>query len=107
MAQELFTLKVQRVDDLARMYIVEYKGKLYRVHMVPEQVVKGNPGEIVCTVQKSGKNYIIAQDMPTLLRRHYKEGDEVTYRIDKITSSYYLLTDDLGYHTYLENKTAM
>ncbi len=104
MAQELFTLKVQRVDDLARMYIVEYKEKLYRVHMVPEQVGKGNPGEIVCTVQKSGKNYIIAQDMPTLLRRHYKEGDEVTYRIDKITSSYYLLTDDLGYHTYLENK---
>lgn len=104
MSQELTTLKVQRVDDLAKMYIVEYEGKLYRVHMVPEQVGKGNPGEIVCTIQKSGNSYIIAQDMPTLLRRHYKEGDEVTYRIEKITSSYYFLTDELGYHTYLDNK---
>lgn len=104
MSQELTTLKVQRVDDLAKMYIVEYEGKLYRVHMVPEQVGKGNPGEIVCTIQKSGNYYIIAQDMPTLLRRHYKEGDEVTYRIEKITNSYYFLVDDLGYHTYLQNK---
>lgn len=40
MSQELTTLKVQRVDDLAKTYIVEYEGKLYRVHMVPEQVGK-------------------------------------------------------------------
>lgn len=104
MAQELISLKVQRVDDLAKTYIVEYEGKLYRVHMVPEQIGKGNPGEIVCTIQKSGNSFVIAQDMPTLLRRHYSEGDEVTYRIEKVTPAYYFLKDDLGYHTYLENK---
>ena len=40
MAQQLHNLKVVRVDDMAKTYIVEYETKLYRVHMVPEQVEK-------------------------------------------------------------------
>ena len=104
MSQELITLQVARVDDLAKTYVVKYEEKLYRVHMVPEQIGKGNPGEIVCTVEKSGNYNVIAQDLETLLRRHYKEGDEVMYRIEKVTSSYYFLRDELGYHTYLDNK---
>ena len=60
MSQELITLKVARVDDLAKTYVVKYEDKLYRVHMVPEQIGKGNPGEIVCTVEKSGNYNVIA-----------------------------------------------
>lgn len=101
---ELVTLKVARVDDLSKRYVVKYEDKLYRVQMMPEQLGKGNPGEIVCRVQK-GKNYnVITQDIETLMRRHYKEGDEVVYTIEKITMSYYYLKDSLGYHTYLERK---
>ena len=44
MSKQLHTLKVVRVDDMAKTYIVEYEDKLYRVHMVPEQIGKGNPG---------------------------------------------------------------
>lgn len=104
MAQQLHTLKVVRVDDMAKTYVVEYETKLYRVHMVPEQVGKGNPGEIVCTIEKSKNSNIITQDMETLLRRHYKEGDEVMYRIEKVTNLNYFLKDQYGYSTYLDSK---
>ena len=103
MAEKL-TLKVQRVDELSKMYIVEYEEKLIRVHMVQEQVGKGNPGEIVCRIEKSENNCYITQDVQTLLRRHYTEGDEVMYRIEKTTPKFYLLKDDLGYQTYLDKK---
>ena len=101
---EILTLKVQRVDELSKIYIVEYEEKLIRVHMVQEQVGKGNPGEIVCRIEKSENYCYITQDMQTLLRRHYKEGDEVMYRIEKTTPTFYLLKDDLGYQTYLDKK---
>lgn len=104
MKEQLYTLKVARVDELAKTYVVEYEDKMYRVHMVPEQLGKGNPGEIVCTIEKSQNSYIITQDMETLLRRHYQEGDEVVYRIEKVTSSYYFLKDEYGYSTYLGTK---
>ena len=42
---ELVTLKVARVDDLSKRYVVKYEDKLYRVQMMPEQLGKGNPGE--------------------------------------------------------------
>lgn len=102
---EILTLKVQRVDELSKIYIVEYEEKLIRVHMVQEQVGKGNPGEIVCRIEKSENYCYITQDMQTLLRRHYKEGDEVMYRIEKTTPTFYLLKDDLGYQTYLDKNT--
>ena len=101
---EILTLKVQRVDELSKIYIVEYEEKLIRVHMVQEQVGKGNPGEIVCRIEKSENYCYITQDMQTLLRRHYKEGDEVMYRIEKTTPTFYLLKDNLGYQTYLDKK---
>ena len=104
MSKQLHTLKVVRVDDMAKTYIVEYEDKLYRVHMVPEQIGKGNPGEIVCTIEKSKNSNIITQDMETLLRRHYKEGDEVMYRIEKVTNLNYFLKDQYGYSTYLDSK---
>lgn len=104
MKQESFPIKVSRVDDLAKVYIVEYEGKIYRIHMVSEQIGKGNPGEIVCTIEKTQNSVIITQDMETLLRRHYKEGDEVVYRIERVTNSYYFLKDEFGYTTYLDSK---
>jgi len=104
MTKQLHTLKVVRVDEMAKTYIVEYETKIYRVHMVPEQVGKENPGEIVCTIEKSKNSYIITQDMETLLRRHYKEGDEVMYRIEKVTNLNYFLKDQYGYSTYLDSK---
>lgn len=73
--------------------------------MVPEQVGNGTPEEIVCSIQPTEYGgYTIAQDMPTLLRKHYKEGDEVTYRIERVTENYYFLKDDLGYSTTLDKR---
>lgn len=102
--KQLQHLKVARVDDMAKTYIVEYENKMYRVHMVPEQIGKGNPGEITCTIERSQNNCIITQDMETLLRQHYSEGDEVNYKIEKVTNTYYYLKDKYGYTTYLDNK---
>ncbi len=104
MGKQLYSLKVARVDELAKTYVVEYKGKFFRIHMVSEQIGKGNPGEIVCTIEETGNSIIITQDMETLLRRHYKEGDEVVYRIEKVAPSFYLLKDEFGYTTYLDAK---
>lgn len=100
----IVNLKVVRMDRLSKFYIVEYESKLYKVHMMPEQLNMECPDEITCSVHKSKNNYIISQDLETLLRRHYKEGDEVVYTISSTTQLFYFLKDEYGYHTYLDKK---
>lgn len=104
MKREKHILKVVRCDEPAKMFVVEFEDHQYRVHMVAEQIGKGNPGEILCEVKRDDNWVYITQDMEALLRNHYKEGDEVTYRIEKVAGSFYYLCDQYGYHTYLDKK---
>lgn len=103
MAQETIELSVKRVDDMNKQYVAECNGRQVRVRMMPEQVGRGNPGTIVCTaVQDPSGKLLVRQDLETLLRRHYKEGDEVDYTVKKVGSgSNFELVDGYGYRARL------
>lgn len=104
---ETLQLRVSRADSKSRKFYVEYKDRQWPVKMVPEQYDENAPETLACVVTVDSDGTHIEQDIPTLIRRHYSEGDEQVMELTRVTSEVYELTDAWGYRAVAEKQVVL
>ena len=95
--------KVLRVDEESHKFIIEVDDKIYQVAQIAFQRRLPMPEYLYCIMISThvGKVFI-NQNIERLMRRHYKENDEVIFKIKLTLGEYYQLEDELGFSAMLK-----
>ena len=95
--------KVLRIDEEEHKFIIEVDNKIYKVPQIAFQRSLPMPEYIDCLMVSThvGKVYI-NQNIERLMRRHYKENDEVNFKIKLTLGEYYQLEDEFGFSAMLK-----
>ena len=98
--------KVLRIDEEEHKFIIEQDGRIYKVSQLAYQRKQRMPKYLECImiVTSRGGTYI-AQNIERLMRRHYKENDEVNFKIKMTLSEYYQLEDEFGFTAMMSRET--
>ena len=98
--------KVLRVDEEDHKFVIEVENKIYKVPQVEFQRRQPMPKTINCLLITThlGKVFI-AQNIEHLMRKHYKENDEVDFKIKMAAGEYYHLEDEYGFTAMLKKDT--
>ena len=86
--------KVLRIDDEEHKFIIEVDNKIYKVAQIAFQRRQPMPEYLDCLMITThvGKVFIL-QNIERLMRSHYKENDEVDFKIKLTMGDYYQLED--------------
>ncbi len=79
-------------------YYVEYNGSIWPVIQVPEQYDALTPKDIDCILVAEKLGSHLEQHIPTLIRRHYHEGQEQMFIVKSINNDKCTLVDIWGYN---------
>ena len=95
--------KVLRVDEEEHKFIIEVENKIYQVAQIAFQRRLPMPEYLDCIMISThvGKVFI-NQNIELLMRRHYKENDEVVFKIKLTLGEYYQLEDEFGFSAMLK-----
>lgn len=95
--------KVLRIDDEEHKFIIEVEDKIYKVPQIAFQRRQPMPEFIDCLMITThvGKVFI-QQNIEKLMRSHYKENDEVNFKIKLTMGEYYQLEDEFGFSAMLK-----
>lgn len=99
---ESVKVKVVRVDQQSRRFIVEYNGSQWSVKQVPEQFDANPPEFINCVIKATATGTILEQDYVSLIKKHYDVGQEQVFEIVRSTQDSYELVDSWGYTAYAD-----
>ena len=74
--------KVLRVDEEEHKFVIEVENRIYKVAQIDFQRRQPAPERLHCVMITThlGKVFI-AQNIEHLMRKHYKENDEVNFKI--------------------------
>ena len=98
--------KVLRPDDDEHKFIIEVENKIYKVAQLAYQRRQPTPEYLDCLMISThvGKVFI-SQNIELLMRQHYKENDEVNFKIKLTLGEYYQLEDEYGFTAMLKRDT--
>ena len=98
--------KVLRIDEEEHKFIIEVENKIYKVAQLAYQRKLPMPEYLDCLMISThvGKVFI-NQNIERLMRRHYKENDEVVFKIKLTLGEYYQLEDEFGFTAMLKRDT--
>ena len=100
--------KVLRVDEEEHKFVIEVKDRIYKVAQVDFQRRQPAPETLNCLMITThlGKVFI-AQDIEHLMRKNYKENDEVNFKIKMALGNFYHLEDEFGFTAMLKRDTVI
>lgn len=100
--------KVQRVDEEEHKFVIEVEDRIYKVAQVDFQRRQPAPETLNCLMITThlGKVFI-AQDIEHLMRKNYKENDEVNFKIKMALGNFYHLEDEFGFTAMLKRDTVI
>ncbi len=98
--------KVLRVDEEEHKFIIEVEDRIYKVAQIAFQRRQPMPEYLDCLMITThlGKVFII-QNIERLMRKQYKENDEVNFKIKLTLGEYYQLEDEFGFTAMLKRDT--
>ena len=84
--------KVLRVDEEEHKFVIEVENRIYKVAQIDFQRRQPAPERLNCVMITThlGKVFI-AQNIEHLMRKHYKENDEVNFKIKMALGNFYHL----------------
>lgn len=94
----LIEVKVVRTDESSHEFIVEYDDRFYRVPQQPFQREREQPQVLKCYVEETpqgGRH--LRQDLESLIRKFYTEGDDAEFRIQRAIGNYYIVEESHGF----------
>ena len=100
--------KVLRVDKEEHKFVIEVEDRIYKVAQVDFQRRQPAPETLNCLMITThlGKVFI-AQDIEHLMRKNYKENDEVNFKIKMALGNFYHLEDEFGFTAMLKRDTVI
>ena len=100
--------KVLRVDEEEHKFVIEVEDRIYKVAQVDFQRRQPAPETLNCLMITThlGKVFI-AQDIEHLMRKNYKENDEVNFKIKMALGNFYHLEDEFGFTAMLKRDTVI
>ena len=95
--------KVLRVDEEEHKFVIEVENRIYKVAQIDFQRRQPAPERLNCVMITThlGKVFI-AQNIEHLMRKHYKENDEVNFKIKMALGNFYHLEDEFGFTAMLK-----
>ena len=98
--------KVLRIDEEEHKFVIEVEGRIFKVAQVDFQKRQPMPQTIdfLMTVTHLGKVFV-SQNVERLMRKHYKENDEVDFKIKTALGDFYHLEDEYGFTAMLKRDT--
>ena len=97
--------KVLRIDDEEHKFIIEVENRIYKVAQIAFQRRQPMPEYLDCLMLTThvGKVFII-QNIEKLMKRYYKENDEVNFKIKLTLGDFYQLEDEYGFTAMLKRE---
>ena len=98
--------KVLRIDEEEHKFVIEVEDKIYKIGQIDFQRRQPMPETLDCLMVTThlGKVFI-AQNIEHLMRQHYKEYDEVDFKIKMTVGDCYHLEDQYGFTAILKRDT--
>lgn len=90
--------RVVRTDESSHEFVVEYDGRFFRVPQQPFQREREQPQTLKCYAEETpqgGRH--LRQDLESLIREFYTEGDEAEFRIQRAIGNYYIVEESHGF----------
>lgn len=101
-------VKVLRIDEEEHKFITEYEGKIYKIAQLAYQRRQPMPEMIDCMMINTSRGGVfISQNIEKLMRQHYKENDEVNFKIKMTLGNFYQLEDEWGFAALLSRDTVI
>ena len=98
--------KVLRIDEEEHKFIIEHEDKIYKIGQLSFQRKQPMPETIDCIMSITPRGGIfLTQNIEKLMRSHYKENDEVDFKIKMSLGEYYQLEDEYGFTALMERET--
>ena len=98
--------KVLRIDEEEHKFVIEVENRIYKVGQIDFQRRQPAPKTLDCLMITThlGKVFI-SQNIEHLMRKHYKENDEVDFKIKMTLGDFYHLEDEYGFTAMLKRDT--